>query len=123
MIEHMERMQMPYLDIQSILLSGQVPHKTDSSQLFWTGLFQKKNQTGREKGGGGGGEHITFLKKSLEFFLFFSVPLEILVKTKLLPWKFGKIMYEEISRPKTKTSGNLIMNFSWSHLQIHVVFD
>ena len=114
MIEHMERMQMPYLDIQSILLSGQVPHKTDSSQLFWTGLFQKKNQTGREEGGVGG-EHITFLKKSLEFFLFFSVPLEILVKTKLLPWKLGKIFYEEISSLKTRTAGNLTMNFSWSH--------
>ena len=30
------------LDIWLILLSGQVPHRTNSSQLFWNGLFQKK---------------------------------------------------------------------------------
>ena len=30
------------LDIWSMLLSGQVPHRTNPNQLFWNGLFQKK---------------------------------------------------------------------------------
>ena len=34
MIEHMKMMQMLYLDITSMLLSGQVPYRTNSSQLF-----------------------------------------------------------------------------------------
>ena len=42
MIEHMKMMQMPYLHIWSMLLSGHMPHKTNSSQLFWNGLFQKQ---------------------------------------------------------------------------------
>ena len=59
MIEHMKMMQMPYLDIRSMLLSGQVPYRTNSSQLFWNGLFQKKKQEGSGH---------TFLKKNLDFF-------------------------------------------------------
>ena len=84
MIEHMKMMQMPYLDIRSMLLSGQVPHRTNSSQLFWNGLFQKK-EPNRE-----GGWWHTFLKKPLELFWLFSVPLEISGKTKLHPWKFSQ---------------------------------
>ena len=42
MIEHMKMMQMSYLHIWSMLLSGHMPHKTNSSQLFWNGLFQKQ---------------------------------------------------------------------------------
>ena len=83
-IEHMKMMQMLYLDIRSMLLSGQVPHRTNSSQLLWIWLFQKKI-----KGVWG---H-TFLGKALKFLLLFSVPLEIPGKTKLHPWKFGIIMY------------------------------
>ena len=82
-IEHMKMMQMLYLDIRSMLLSGQVPHRTNSSQLLWIGLFQKKI-----KGVWG---H-TFLGKALKFLLLFSVPLEIPGKTKLHPWKFGIII-------------------------------
>ena len=82
-IEHMKMMQMLYLDIRSMLLSGQVPHRTNSSQLLWIWLFQKKI-----KGVWG---H-TFLGKALKFLLLFSVPLEIPGKTKLHPWKFGIII-------------------------------
>ena len=82
-IEHMKMMQMLYLDIRSMLLSGQVPHRTNSSQLLWIGLFQKKF-----KGVWG---H-TFLGKALKLLLLFSVPLEIPGKAKLHPWKFGIII-------------------------------
>ena len=34
-IEHIKMIQMPYLDIWSMLLSGQVPHRSNSSRLFW----------------------------------------------------------------------------------------
>ena len=37
------------LDIWSMPLSGQVPHRTNPSQLFWNGLFQKK-EPNREGG-------------------------------------------------------------------------
>ena len=84
MIERMKMMQMPYLDIRSMLLSEQVPYRTYSSQLFWNGLSQKK--TNRRV------EDILFWKKNPEIFLFFSVPLKIPGKKKLHSWKFGKIM-------------------------------
>ena len=35
MIEHIQMIQIPCLDIWSMLLSGQVPHRSDSSHLFW----------------------------------------------------------------------------------------
>ena len=35
MIEHIEMMQIPYLDIWSMFFSGQVPHRSNSSHLFW----------------------------------------------------------------------------------------
>ena len=78
---------MLYLDIRSMLLSGQVPYGTNSSQLcFGMGYSRKKKPTGRV-------EDILFLKKTLEFFWFFSITLKIPRKTKLQPWKFDKIMY------------------------------
>ena len=83
MIEHMRMMQMPYLDIRSMLLSGQVPYRTNSSQLFWNGLFKKKKTRGFRT---------YFFEKKPRFFFIFSVPLEIPDKTKLHSWKFGKIM-------------------------------
>ena len=86
MIEHMKMVQILYLDIRSMLLSGQVPHMTSSSQLFWKRLFQKK-QTNRGVWGD------TFLKKTLDFFLFFPIPLGISGKTKLHLWKLGKTIY------------------------------
>ena len=85
MIEHMKMMQMLYLDIRSMLLSGQVPYRTNSIQLFWNGLFQKKNREG-------GSEDILFWKKPWNFFLC-SVPMKIPGKTKLHSWKFGTLMY------------------------------
>ena len=35
MIEHIKMMQILYLDIWLMLLSGQVPHRSNSSRLFW----------------------------------------------------------------------------------------
>ena len=71
-----------------MLLSGNVPHRTNSSQLFWNGIAQKK-KTNRVcvyvSGVGGGGVLRTW---------FFSVPLGTFSgKTKPHLWKFGKVMY------------------------------
>ena len=35
MIEYIKMMQIPYLSIWSMLLSGKVPHASDSSHLSW----------------------------------------------------------------------------------------
>ena len=35
MIEHIKMIQIPCLDIWSMLLSRQVPHRSNSSHLFW----------------------------------------------------------------------------------------
>ena len=61
--------------------------------------WKKKHWWGR-----GGWGH-TFLKTPLEFFFFFSLPLDIPDKTKLHAWKFLKIVLDllKILRPKTKT--------------------
>ena len=138
MIEHMKMMQMPYLHIWSMLLPGQVTHRTNSS-CFGVGYSRRKNQTGR-RGGVGWGH--SFFKKDLELLWFFSLLLKVWGKTKLHSWKFGKIMNvtslenfktkkkslksstpgnlvklctlhpSEISRPKPKTPGN----FTWIFL-------
>ena len=88
MTEQKKMVQMPYLDIRSMLLPGQVPYNTNSSQFLWNRLSRKKTNMGLrtyffEK----------FLKKKRRFFLYFSLPLEISGKTKLHPQKFGKILY------------------------------
>ena len=88
MIEHMKMMQMPYLHIWSMLLPGQVTHRTNSS-CFGVGYSRRKNQTGR-RGGVGWGH--SFFKKDLELLWFFSLLLKVWGKTKLHSWKFGKIM-------------------------------
>ena len=114
----MKMMHMPYLDIWSMLLSGYVPHRTNSSQLLWMGYSRKKNW-------GVGWLGHKFLKKPLEVFLFFFVPLEISGQVKLYPWKFGKIM-NVISLANFKTKDQdpwkFHMNFSWSSLEIRCCF-
>ena len=73
--EHMKMIQMPYLHIWSMFLSGQVPHRVISSQLFWNGLFQKKKPNRVcvcWEGGGGLGR--TFFRKTPGIVLVFSVP-------------------------------------------------
>ena len=62
MIEHIKMIQIHCLDIWSMLLSRQVPHRTNLNQLFWNGLFQKKKPN-RAGGRGRGVEDILFLKK------------------------------------------------------------
>ena len=99
MIEHMKMMQMPYLDIRSMLLSGQVLHRTNSSQLFWNGLFQKKKT---------GGLRTYFLEKNPRIFFVFLCTPGNSGKAKLHSWKFGKIMYI------CYIPWKFHMNFSWS---------
>ena len=98
MTEHKKMVQMPYLDIRSMLLSGQVPYNTNSSQFFRNRLFQKKN-----KRGWGHTFLKKFWKKSQSFFCI-----------SLYPWKFQAkqsptlrnlvklcmLHSSEISRPK-----------------------
>ena len=115
MIEHMKMMQMLHLDIKSMLLSRQVPHGTNSTQLLRNGLLQEKKQMGRVWG------H-TFLIKTLEFFLFFSVPLEIPSKTKLHPWNFGKIMYVITSLGNFKSKNHILHEFFLISLRNFTLF-
>ena len=83
MIEHIKMMQMPYLDMRSMLLSGQVPHRTNSSQLFWNGLFQEKKT--------GGLKTYVLEKNPGIFFLFLSVPVEIQAKQSSTPGNLVKL--------------------------------
>ena len=59
-------------------------------------------------------------ENSLEFFIFFTLPLEVLDKTKLHPWKFHKIVLDplEIPRPNHQDSWKFPIIFSWSPLEI-----
>ena len=68
----------------------------------------------RKKTKQGGGWLETYIfELPLEFFIFFTLPLEISEKIKLHPWKFHKIVLHllEIPRPKTKTTGNSSLFF------------
>ena len=69
--------------------------------LFCNGLLQKKKTNG-------GGLRSWFFEKTLEFFSFFTLPLEVPDKTELHPSKFHKIVLYpiEIPMPKVKTPGN-----------------
>ena len=53
------------------------------------------------------------MKPLLEFFIFFTLPLEIPDKTMLNSWIFCKIVLDslEILRPKRKTPGNSTLFF------------
>ena len=107
-IEHVKMIQMLYLDIRSMLLSGQVPYRTNSSQLFWNGLFQKKKQGGLR----------TFFCYSLYSWKFqakqSSTSGNLLQLCMLHP--------SEISRPKNQDPWKFYMNFSWSSLEIPLCF-
>ena len=113
-------MQMPCFHIWWMLLSGQVAHRTNSSNYFGIGYSRRKNATewwGREEGVR---IHL-FWKKSWNCLGFSLYLLEISSKTKLHLWKFGKIVYvnpSEMPRPKTKTSGN----FTWIFLGLPWLF-
>ena len=71
MIEHTEMMNdaNALLEIWSMLLSWQVPHRTNSSQLFWNGIFRKKNIKQGEREWGV--EDILFLEKTHGIVLVF----------------------------------------------------
>ena len=122
MIEHIKKMmQTPYLHIWLMLLSGNVPHRTNSSQLFWNGIAQKK-KTNRVcvyvsgVGGGGCWGH------------GFSLYLLGLSQVKQNPTsgnlvKLCMLFSSEISRPKTKSSGNFTWIFLGLPWMFHVVFN
>ena len=98
MVEHMKMMQMLYLHIRSMLLYGQVTHRTNSSQLFWNGQFQKK-KTNRVRRGGES-EDILFFEKTPRIVLVFlctswkfqvkqnSTPGNLVKLCMLIPLKF-----------------------------------
>ena len=122
-IEHMKMMQIPYLHIWSMLLSAQVPHRTNLCQLFWNVLFQKKKPNRVCVWGGEGRVwDILFLKKTLwNCFGFSLYLLEISGKTKLHPWKFGKIMYVTSLwnfKSKNQDLWKFHLIFSWSPLDV-----
>ena len=75
------------------------------------GLFQKKNQTG-------GVEDI--LEPPLRIFHFFTLPLEILDKTKLHPLEIQQICVRSHGNSKTKNQDpwKFHIIFSWSPLEI-----
>ena len=89
---------MLYLHIWSMLLYGQVPHRTNSSQLFWNGQFQKK-KTNRVRRGGES-EDILFFEKTPRIVLVFlctswkfqvkqnSTPGNLVKLCMLIPLKF-----------------------------------
>ena len=73
-------------------------------------LFQKKTNRGLE---------------DMLDFMFFTLPLEIPDKTKLLPQKLHKIVlhHGEIQRPKTKITGNCRQFFLDHPWKFHVVIN
>ena len=79
-------------------------------------LFQKKNQIGEVK-------DILFWNPT-GIFQFFTLLPKILDKTKLLPWKFHKIVLNPlgIPRPKTKTPGNSTLFFLGNPWKFYFVF-
>ena len=89
------------LDIWSMLLSGQVPHSTNSSQLFWNGLLRKKK---RNRGVEEGVEDILFFEKNpWNCFGFSLYPWKFQVKQNSTPGNLVKLCMlhsSEISRPK-----------------------
>ena len=88
-IEHMKMMQMPYLTYGQCFFLGKCLHRTNSSQLFRNGLFQKKkpNQTGGRE-------------RRVEAILFFEKNPWNCFGFSLCPWKF---QVKENSTP-----GNLV---------------
>ena len=84
MIQRMKMMQMPYLDKRSMLLSGQVPYRTYSSQLFWNGLFQKKINRRVE-------DILFWKKKPWKFFCFSLYPLKFQAKRSSTPENLVKL--------------------------------
>ena len=58
----------------------------------WLGYSRKSKPTG--------GWRAHFFEKPLEFFISFTLPLEIPDKTKLHPWKFHKIALDHLEIPR-----------------------
>ena len=77
----------------------------------WLGYSRKENSRGLRT---------YFFEKPLEFFNFFTLPLEIPDKTKLHPWKSHKIALDSlgIARPNHQSSLKFHIIFSWLPLEI-----
>ena len=110
MIEHRKLMQMPYLHIRSMFLSGKVLHRINSSQLLWNGLLHKKKPNKVEV------EDILFFEKTLGITLIFlCTSWKFQIKQNSIPENLVKLcmLYPlEISKPKktlkSSTPGNLV---------------
>ena len=74
MIEHLKMMRMPISAYGQCFFLGKCLHWTNSNQLLWNGLFQKKKPN---RWGGEGLRTYCFFKKPLELFWFFSVAMEV----------------------------------------------
>ena len=72
----------------------------------------------------GGAEDILFWKTPSGIFRFVTLLLEIPDKMKFHPWNFHQIVSHQLRfpRPKTKTYGNSTLFFSWSWLEIPILF-
>ena len=84
--------------------------------------YNMGGEGGRGEGGRGWG--YTFLITPMGFSIFFTLPLEILDKTKLHPWIFHKIVLDPVdSWPKRKTPGNSTLSFLVHPWKFHFVFN
>ena len=63
-----------------------------------------------------------FSEKPLEFFIFFTLALEILDKIKLHPWKFHKIALDSLENPRLNGQDpwKFPIIFSWLPVEIPV---
>ena len=77
----------------------------------WLGYSRKENSRGLRT---------YFFEEPLEFFNFFTLPLEIPDKTKLHPWKFHKIALDSLGIPRPNHQNPLKFHiiFSWLPLEI-----
>ena len=107
-----------------MLLSGQVPYRTNSCQLFWNGLFHKKTKKNKKKNRGV--EDKLFKRKQI-FFDFSLYPRKFQAKWSSTPRNLVKLCMlhsSEISkRQKTKTSGNFTWIFLGLAYKFHFVFN
>ena len=85
------------------------------SVICLLGYYRKNPNRWGERGGRSWGH--TFLNKNPGVFRFGTLPLDILDKTKLYPWKFRKIVLHPFENPrsKTKVHGNstFFLDHTW----------
>ena len=116
LIEHMKVMEMlSWHKVNGSFWASEV--RTNSKQLFWKGLFQKKTNRGFEDK--------IFWKKPWNFFGFSLYPCKFQAKQSSTPENLVKLcmlQLLEISRPQNQDPWKFHMNFSWSNLEIPLCF-